>query len=106
MQITHELATRELATREQTTDAAARVSLHVQVVREIRRCLTPYHAPGKPITGSTVISDGVVVDSLTVMDMIMELEDRFEVSLPMNVVAEIRTVDQLAVAVLRRIAQR
>jgi len=40
------------------------------------------------------------------MDMIMELEDRFEVSLPMNVVAEIRTVDQLAVAVLRRIAQR
>ncbi|MFZ5783052.1 MAG: phosphopantetheine-binding protein [Pseudomonadota bacterium] len=96
MQAPHELVTGEVA----------RVSLHVQVVREIRRCLAPFHAAGKPITGSTVISDGVVVDSLTVMDMIMELEDRFEVSLPMNVVAEVRTVDQLAVAILRRTALR
>jgi len=30
------------------------------------------------------------------MDMVMELEDRFDVSVPMNVVAEIHTVDQLA----------
>ena len=36
----------------------------------------------------------------------MELEDRFEVSLPMNAVAEIRTVDQLVVTILRLSAPR
>jgi acyl carrier protein len=30
------------------------------------------------------------------MDMVMELEDRFDVSIPMSVIAEIHTVDQLA----------
>jgi acyl carrier protein len=34
------------------------------------------------------------------MDMIMELEDRFDVSIPMKQVAEIRTVDQLADTIL------
>lgn len=95
-----------LANQEPVTNEVPSVSLHVQIMREIRRCLAPFHAAGKPVTGGTVICDGALVDSLTVMDMIMELEDRFEVSLPMNIVAEVRTVDQLAVAILRRTTLR
>ncbi len=87
-------------------DKAEPVSLHLEVMREIRRLLAPYHGAGKPITGQTVICDGATIDSLTVMDMVMELEDRFEVSLPMNAVAEIRTVDQLVVTILRLSAPR
>jgi acyl carrier protein len=34
------------------------------------------------------------------MDMVMELEDQFDVSIPLSVVAEIYTVDQLADTVL------
>ena len=37
---------------------------------------------------------------VTLMDMIMALEDRFDVSLPINMIAEIRTVDQLADTIL------
>jgi acyl carrier protein len=48
-----------------------------------------------------VISTGLTVDSLTIMDVIMELEDRFDVTIPMNVVAEIDTIDQLAETVMR-----
>jgi len=81
-------------------DKAERVSLQLQVMREIRRHLAPYNVCETPITGETVISTGLTVDSLTIMDMIMELEDRFDVSIPMNVVAEIRTIDQLAETVL------
>jgi len=77
-----------------------RVSLQMDVLREIRRQLAPYQIAETPITGDLVICDGTTVDSLTVMDMIMELEDRFDVSIPMKQVAEIRTVDQLADAIL------
>ena len=82
-------------------DKVESVSLQMSVMREIRRCLAPYKFGDKGITGETVISDGVTIDSLTVMDIIMELEDRFSVYIPMSLVAEIRTVDQLAGTVLR-----
>ena len=41
-----------------------------------------------------------------IMDMVMELEDSFDVSIPMNVVAEIHTVDQLADTILDLRAKR
>jgi acyl carrier protein len=82
------------------------VSLQLEVMREIRRHLTPFHAGESPITGNTVISTGLAIDSLTVMDLIMELEDRFDVTIPMNVVAEIRTIGQLAQTVLTLNARR
>jgi acyl carrier protein len=88
-------------TSDLVADKAEGVSLQLSVMREIRRCLAPYQFGAKEIGGDTVISDGVTIDSLTLMDMIMELEDRFAVYIPMNVVAEIRTVDQLAGTILR-----
>jgi acyl carrier protein len=77
------------------------VSLQMEVFGEIRRLLAPYQTDAMPITGDTVICDGTTVDSLTVMDMIVELEDRFDIAIPMKRVVEIRTVDQLADTILR-----
>jgi acyl carrier protein len=77
------------------------VSLQMDIYGEIRRLLTPYLTEGRPITGDTVICDGTTVDSLTVMDMIVELEDRFDIAIPMKQVVEIRTVNQLADAISR-----
>ncbi|CAN5670629.1 hypothetical protein BH11PSE3_BH11PSE3_43900 [soil metagenome] len=98
--------TNELMAGELIAEKAERVTLQLEVMREIRNYLTPYQVGGRPITGETVISDGVNVDSLTVMDMIMELEDRFDVSIPMNLVAEVRTIDQLTQTVLALHAKR
>jgi acyl carrier protein len=77
------------------------VSLQMEIFGEIRRLLAPYQVEGKPIAGDTVICDGTNVDSLTVMDMIVELEDRFDIAIPTKQVAEIRTVDQLADTISR-----
>jgi acyl carrier protein len=77
-----------------------RVELQMEVLREIRKQLAPYQVAETPITGDTVICDGTTVDSLTVMDMIVELEDRFDIAIPMKRVTEIRTVDQLADTVI------
>jgi acyl carrier protein len=78
------------------TIALTRGISRVHVIREICLHLEPYQAGEKPITGETVIAKDLTIDSLAIMDMVMELEDRFDVSIPMSVIAEIHTVDQLA----------
>ncbi|OJU38589.1 MAG: hypothetical protein BGN99_09415 [Alphaproteobacteria bacterium 65-37] len=81
-------------------------ALQRNVITEIFRLLAPYQIAGKAITPQTVISTGTTVDSLTVMDVIMELEDRFDVTIPMNVSAGIDTIDQLAEAVVHQRTHR
>jgi acyl carrier protein len=71
------------------------------VMREICRHLAPFKINERPIIGQTVIAKDLTIDSLAVMDMVMELEDHFDISIPMNVMAEIQTVDQLADTVLK-----
>ena len=71
------------------------------VIAEICHHLAPFKADeGQSITAATVISKDLTVDSLAVMDMVMELEDRYDVSIPMNLVVEIRTVGELADTIL------
>ncbi len=75
-------------------------------MHEIRHQLAPYRVDEKPITGQTVIYDDLSIDSLAVMDIVVELEDRFDIAIPINVVAEIRTVDELAAAIMTLQARR
>jgi acyl carrier protein len=78
------------------TIALTRPVSRADVIGEICLHLAPYQTGEKPITGETVIAKDLSIDSLAIMDMVMELEDRFDVSIPMNVIAEIHTVNQLA----------
>ncbi|WP_421996825.1 acyl carrier protein [Reyranella sp.] len=78
------------------TLAAPQIFSRAEVIREICVHLEPYRVGERPITGGTVIAKDLTIDSLAIMDMVMELEDRFDVSIPMGVIAEIHTVDQLA----------
>ncbi|MGE0152121.1 MAG: acyl carrier protein [Reyranellaceae bacterium] len=68
---------------------------------EIVKLLTPFRKGGAEITLDTDIARDLNVDSLAVMDMIMELEDKFDISIPLNVVAETKTVRELVDAVGR-----
>jgi len=102
-------STREIATDTRGTSDVLeleRVALPVDVMHEICRQLAPYQAEERPITGQTVIYNDLSIDSLAVMDIIMELEDRFDVFIPINTVAEIHTVEELADAILRLQARR
>lgn len=71
------------------------------VKADICRRLDPFRTDAKPITGGTVITKDLNIDSLAVMDMVMELEDTYDISIPLNVVAEIHTVDELTDTVLK-----
>jgi acyl carrier protein len=77
-----------------------------EVMAEICHHLAPFQTGEKPVTGATVIAKDLAIDSLAIMDMVMELEDRFDISIPMNVVAEIHTVDELADTILKLSARR
>ena len=78
-----------------------RLTLRVAVMHEICRELAPYRTDETAtISGQTVLYKDLSIDSLAVMDIILNLEDRFDVAIPINVVAEIHTADQLADAIL------
>jgi acyl carrier protein len=81
-------------------DKVERASLQFEVMRAIRGYLSPYHAAEAPLDANTVIADGTTVDSLTITDILMQLEERFDVSLSTKLMAEIRTIGELVDAVL------
>jgi len=65
-------------------------------VREIGRAAE--EVLGKPVivTAETDIARDLSVDSLALMNIVMELEDKFDLSIPLDRMADIQTVGQLA----------
>ncbi|GAB4348887.1 MAG: hypothetical protein Kow0073_02080 [Immundisolibacter sp.] len=51
------------------------------------------------VTEQTDLVSDLGLDSLQVMELLMEMEDAFDISIPVNVMAEVRTVGELAGAV-------
>lgn len=56
---------------------------------------------GKPVTVSadTDIARDLSVDSLALMNIVMELEDKFDLSIPLDRMADVQTVGQLAAVI-------
>lgn len=71
-----------------------------EVLREVLLHLAPFHTGERPIVGDTVITKDLTIDSLAIMDMVMELEDRYEVAIPLSTIVEIQTVDQLVETII------
>src|SRR3989304_6276439 len=75
---------------------AAMGTSQAEILRQITMKLEPFRKDAMPITGETDITRDLNLDSLTVMDFIMELEEKFDVSIPLNLVPQIQTVAHLA----------
>ena len=61
--------------------------------------------PIEPTMGNDLVAD-LGFDSLQVLEVIAELEDRFDVSIPLNDVPATRTVGQVAAQVAQLVAGR
>lgn len=66
----------------------------LQLVIELIRPLAP---PGKAVTAETDLVADLDFDSLRVMNLVEQVEDRFDISVPLNILPEIRTVRDFAV---------
>lgn len=61
--------------------------------------ITPFNRKQIDVTPDTSFQHDLEWDSLTVMDFVAAIEDRFDIMITMNMQAEIETVGQLVVAV-------
>jgi acyl carrier protein len=52
-----------------------------------------------PVTPEMHISRDLGLDSLAAMDLLMSLEDRFDISIPLNSLPEVETIGDLAVLI-------
>jgi acyl carrier protein len=70
---------------------------------QICKLLAPFNTNGTVLSVTTDISTDLNIDSVTVMDFVMEVEDHFDIEIPLNVLAETRTVGDLAKVVDARV---
>ncbi len=61
-----------------------------------------YNADGIEITPSTKLMSDLNIDSVAAMDLIMEIEDRFEIDIPVNMVSDVETTQDLVQIVVAR----
>ena len=59
---------------------------------------------GIHVSAQTQIVGGLGLDSVAILDFIMDVEDRFDISIPLDRVAEVQTIAELsrAIEALRR----
>jgi acyl carrier protein len=60
--------------------------------RQLYELLKPYVPPGYEIRRETDLLADLNLDSMKVMDIVAEVEDRFDLLVPINVIPYIRTV--------------
>ena len=70
-----------------------------EVLREICVLLEAHNLNRIEITEETDLSADLNIDSVAAMDLIMNIEDKFEIDIPLNLVGELRSVRDLAEAV-------
>jgi len=65
------------------------------ILETVRTLLTPYNRNTIAIMRETAIMADLEVDSVAVFDLIMEVEDGYDITFPMETVSEMRTVGDL-----------
>ncbi len=54
---------------------------------------------GIHVSAQTQIVGGLGLDSVAILDFIMDVEDRFDISIPLDRVAEVQTIAELSSAI-------
>lgn len=70
-----------------------------EIFAKVCELLAPYNPENRPITMQSGIVSDLEVDSVAVFDLVMGLEDHYDVSIPMEMVSDIKTVGELVNAV-------
>jgi acyl carrier protein len=70
---------------------------HQDVLAKLVEILTPLAEGRVAVIGvDTELTGELELDSLKVMDMVLAVEDEFDISIPINALAEVKTVGDLA----------
>ena len=73
------------------------------VLGEIRSLLEPYNPNGVDISLETDFSSELNIDSVAAMNLVMEIEDKFELDIPINLLPDMNSPKDLVDIVLARV---
>lgn len=76
------------------------------ILSGVTEVLQRYNTAGHTITPATDLAADLNIDSVAAMDLIMEVEDRFELDIPINLVSDMTTVADLVALVERQLTTR
>jgi acyl carrier protein len=65
----------------------------------IQRLLAPFNTKGVAIKNETSFALDLELDSLAVMDFVCEMEDHFDIMIPLNILPDLEAVSEVVEAV-------
>lgn len=74
---------------------------HEQILERLYTHLRPMAPADTTLDENTDLVSGLGLDSVNVMDLLLEIEEDFDISVPLNVLADIRTLSDLAHTIAR-----
>lgn len=72
----------------------------------VRELLASHGSAGVAITRETDLAADLSIDSVAAMDLVMAIEDRYDLDIPVNQLSDLRTVGDLVDLVRRQLAER
>lgn len=78
------------------------MATHAEVVGALVKAVAAVAKGHAAVDEDTELAGELRLDSLQIMNLLLAIEDRFDVSIPVNVLADVRTLGDLA----RQIEQR
>ncbi|MGI9463373.1 MAG: acyl carrier protein [Aestuariivirgaceae bacterium] len=76
-----------------------------EIFAKLGELLAPFNSKNVELKPDTEISADLDIDSVSVMDFVMEVEDHFDIDIPLNVLAETHTMTDMVEVVEKRLAQ-
>ena len=74
-----------------------------EIFATLCRLIEPFNTEDVKLRENTDIAGDLNIDSVSVMDFVMEVEDEFDIDIPLNVLGETRTLNDLLAVVKGRI---
>jgi acyl carrier protein len=74
-----------------------------EIFAALCRLIQPFNSEDVKLEKNTDIAADLNIDSVSVMDFVMEVEDEFDIDIPLNVLGETRTLNDLLEVVKNRI---
>ncbi|QMW21500.1 acyl carrier protein [Sandaracinobacteroides saxicola] len=72
-----------------------------EILPRLYELIEPFNKKGIALTPSTSFADDLELDSLTVMDLVANIEDEWDINMPLNLLPDLETIGQLDEAVGR-----
>ncbi len=69
------------------------------ILENLYAVLEPLAKDDMDLDESTELIADLALDSVQVMDLLMQIEDRFDISIPLNVIPDVHTVKDLALQI-------